>query len=73
MVHLDKLMNFKDLDAESGTWILDVGFKNVKSRAKFLEQVPFDDYILLTTGPNSTILAWQVCLMIDMQLTGSNA
>jgi len=40
---------------------------------KFLEQVPSDNYILDTTGPNFAKLAWMMHLMKLMHLTGFNA
>ena len=36
-------------------------------------QVTSNDYILVTTGPNFTNLAWIVRLMILMHLKGLNA
>lgn len=41
--------------------------------SKCLEHLLFDDYILLSTGPTFTKLAWMVHHIILMPLTGFNA
>lgn len=41
--------------------------------SKCLEHVLFDDYILLSTGPTFTNLAWMAHHNILMPLTGLNA
>lgn len=68
--HLGLFMDLKDLDTESGLWILDAeGGSGVWSRLKFMGQIHFDDNIWVITGPNFTKLAWMVHHMILMHFT----
>lgn len=57
-MHLDILMKLKDVDAEFAMNSRCLRRSVFWSRFKFLGQVLFVSYILVTTGLNFTRLAW---------------
>lgn len=69
MLYLGLFIDFTDLDAELGHKLQMLDEVRDLEQAKVLEQVPFNDKNLVTTGHISTKLAWAVHLMKHIQLT----